>query len=199
MWSDAITGGLERSRALDRVGKALGRAFSGVVRPGRLKDLLSGTWLAHPLHPMLTDVTVGAWTGALLLDVVGGEEPLAPQRVRPPGWGGGPRPRDRAAARVRGQGPRGEDRGPGRAPIPARPLAGLAQALLCLPAPLLGEVVDLLALRLAALPVLGSVFLPCAPVTAPTLGGIDVSGHHVLLSDDGLSILSLPTPAEGNA
>ncbi len=77
MWSDAITGGLERSRALDRVGKALGRAFSGVVRPGRLKDLLSGTWLAHPLHPMLTDVTVGAWTGALLLDVVGGEESRA--------------------------------------------------------------------------------------------------------------------------
>ena len=29
-------------------------------------------WLGHPLHPVLTDVTIGCWTSALVLDLVGG-------------------------------------------------------------------------------------------------------------------------------
>ncbi len=74
MLADAITEALERSSALDRVGRLLGRATSSVVRSGRLKDFISGTWLAHPLHPMLTDVTVGAWTSSFLLDLLGNEE-----------------------------------------------------------------------------------------------------------------------------
>jgi nitrite reductase/ring-hydroxylating ferredoxin subunit/uncharacterized membrane protein len=40
---------------------------------GQVKDLLSGTWQGHPLHPVLTDATIGAWTSAVLLDLVGGE------------------------------------------------------------------------------------------------------------------------------
>jgi nitrite reductase/ring-hydroxylating ferredoxin subunit/uncharacterized membrane protein len=44
------------------------------VPQGRLKDLLAGTWMAHPVHPMLTDVTIGAWTSATILDVLGGEK-----------------------------------------------------------------------------------------------------------------------------
>jgi nitrite reductase/ring-hydroxylating ferredoxin subunit/uncharacterized membrane protein len=35
-----------------------------------LKDVLHGTWLGHPLHPVLTDIPVGAWTVAAVLDVV---------------------------------------------------------------------------------------------------------------------------------
>jgi nitrite reductase/ring-hydroxylating ferredoxin subunit/uncharacterized membrane protein len=38
-----------------------------------LKDLLSGTWLGRPLHPLLTDVVIGTWTSAFLLDVLGDE------------------------------------------------------------------------------------------------------------------------------
>lgn len=34
----------------------------------RIKDLLNGVWLGHPLHPVLTDVPIGAWTMAILLD-----------------------------------------------------------------------------------------------------------------------------------
>ena len=73
MLTDAVTEALERSGALDRVGRLLGRATSSVVRSGRLKDVLSGTWLAHPLHPVLTDVTVGAWTSSFLLDLFGNQ------------------------------------------------------------------------------------------------------------------------------
>jgi nitrite reductase/ring-hydroxylating ferredoxin subunit/uncharacterized membrane protein len=64
---------IQRSQALDRVGRALAVGFSRVVRPGTLKDLLSGTWLGHPAHPMLTDVPIGAWTSAFVLDMVEGE------------------------------------------------------------------------------------------------------------------------------
>ena len=37
-----------------------------------LKDVLSGTWLGHPLHPLLTDLPIGFWTSAFTLDLVGG-------------------------------------------------------------------------------------------------------------------------------
>lgn len=33
-----------------------------------LKDMLHGTWLGHPLHPVLTDIPIGAWTVVAVLD-----------------------------------------------------------------------------------------------------------------------------------
>jgi nitrite reductase/ring-hydroxylating ferredoxin subunit/uncharacterized membrane protein len=41
------------------------------ARPG-LHNLVDGTWLGVPLHPALTDVPMGAWTSAFVLDLVGG-------------------------------------------------------------------------------------------------------------------------------
>lgn len=64
---------LERQPALDQLSQTLAGIFSSKVQPGPVKDLLSGTWLGHPLHPMLTDVTIGAWTSALALDIFGGK------------------------------------------------------------------------------------------------------------------------------
>jgi nitrite reductase/ring-hydroxylating ferredoxin subunit/uncharacterized membrane protein len=57
---------------LDAVADAVGPLVER-IGPGSLKDLLSGTWQGHPLHPVLTDVTIGAWTSSFMLDVVGGE------------------------------------------------------------------------------------------------------------------------------
>ena len=45
-----------------------------MIRPGPLKDALSGTWLGHALHPLLTDVTIGSFTSAVALDWLGGDE-----------------------------------------------------------------------------------------------------------------------------
>lgn len=56
---------------LDRVGKLLS-APARYLRPGVIKDTLSGTRLGHPLHPVLTDVAIGSWTSAAVLDVIGG-------------------------------------------------------------------------------------------------------------------------------
>src|SRR5436190_19421316 len=63
---------IERLEALDRVAKPAARAVGRAVRPRMVRNLLSGTNLGHPLHPMLTDLPIGAWTMATLLDAVGG-------------------------------------------------------------------------------------------------------------------------------
>lgn len=36
-----------------------------------IKLLLNGSWLGHPLHPLLTDIPVGAWTLTILFDLLG--------------------------------------------------------------------------------------------------------------------------------
>src|ERR671933_1232636 len=64
---------IEQLELLDPVSEPLQKAVRTLVpQESQLKDLLSGTWLGHPLHPPLTDVVVGAWTSALLLDLFGG-------------------------------------------------------------------------------------------------------------------------------
>src|SRR6266478_10132780 len=46
------------------------KLFGQPGQPNRkIKDLLNGTWLGHPLHPVLTDVPLGTWTGMMMLDL----------------------------------------------------------------------------------------------------------------------------------
>jgi len=71
--TDAAVERIQSFRPLDALGRKLSVWFASVVRPGLFKDLLSGTWLGHPAHPMLTDVPIGAWTSAFALDLVRGE------------------------------------------------------------------------------------------------------------------------------
>ncbi|HEX6061887.1 MAG TPA: Rieske 2Fe-2S domain-containing protein [Candidatus Limnocylindria bacterium] len=42
-----------------------------IFRPQWLRSFLHGTWLGHPLHPLLTDVPIGGLTIALILDLLG--------------------------------------------------------------------------------------------------------------------------------
>jgi nitrite reductase/ring-hydroxylating ferredoxin subunit len=65
---------LEGAEGLDGVGKTLGKAIRGVIKPGVVKDALSGTWLGHALHPLMTDVVIGSFVSATLLDALGGED-----------------------------------------------------------------------------------------------------------------------------
>lgn len=66
---EAIT----RLDALDPPAKVIGRSVRDAVPSGPVKDALSGTWLGHALHPLLTDLPIGTWTSAVLLDWLGGE------------------------------------------------------------------------------------------------------------------------------
>jgi nitrite reductase/ring-hydroxylating ferredoxin subunit len=66
---------IERWGALDAVAAPLRGVAHRLVPEGTaLKDALSGTWLGHPLHPMLTDVVVGSWMSALVLDRLGADD-----------------------------------------------------------------------------------------------------------------------------
>jgi nitrite reductase/ring-hydroxylating ferredoxin subunit/uncharacterized membrane protein len=54
----------------DLTQKAVGGFYDALGKPGRyLKGLLSGTYvLRHPLHPVLTDIPLGAWTVVIVAD-----------------------------------------------------------------------------------------------------------------------------------
>ena len=65
----------------DAVQPIFGGLFTNAGEAGRLaKDLLNGVWLGHPLHPLITDVPIGAWTMTQLFDVMsmarGGDDSL---------------------------------------------------------------------------------------------------------------------------
>ena len=68
----AVTESIAAITALDAPAKAIAKQFRSLLPPGAVKDALSGTWLGHALHPLLTDVPIGTWTSATLLDLVGG-------------------------------------------------------------------------------------------------------------------------------
>jgi hypothetical protein len=70
---------IEHFTALDAVAEPVRGLVSKAVQPRLVRNLLSGTNLGHPVHPMLTDVPIGAWSMSALLDTVGGAsaEPAA--------------------------------------------------------------------------------------------------------------------------
>jgi nitrite reductase/ring-hydroxylating ferredoxin subunit/uncharacterized membrane protein len=54
------------------LGAAIRQAYSRVGEAGQVvKNAMHGVWLGHPLHPVFTDVPIGAWTTSLVLDAVG--------------------------------------------------------------------------------------------------------------------------------
>lgn len=61
---------IESAGGLDPAAKKLGETIRNIVPRGGVKDALSGTWLGHAVHPMLTDVVIGSFTSASLLDVL---------------------------------------------------------------------------------------------------------------------------------
>jgi len=57
----------------ETVQKFVDRALYAGGRPSaqRIRNFLNGTWLGDPLHVVLTDIPIGAWTVALVFDVMG--------------------------------------------------------------------------------------------------------------------------------
>lgn len=63
---------IENASWLDRPAGAGTSALTKALVPGPVKSALSGTWLGHPVHPVLVTVPLGAWVGASVLDATGG-------------------------------------------------------------------------------------------------------------------------------
>jgi uncharacterized membrane protein len=74
---DALVARLESVEALDDPGRTAGRKVRRLIPDGAPKDVLSGAWLGHALHPLLTDIPIGVWTSSGLLDWTGGKESRA--------------------------------------------------------------------------------------------------------------------------
>jgi nitrite reductase/ring-hydroxylating ferredoxin subunit/uncharacterized membrane protein len=60
---------------LQKEGESLAQFIHKLVLQGgestrTVADILHGIWLGHPLHPLLTDIVVGAWTLGALFDVI---------------------------------------------------------------------------------------------------------------------------------
>jgi hypothetical protein len=66
--------GLEEAEALDRPVRALEPLIREVFDTGTRGSVLRGDWLGHAVHPLLTDMVLGTWTSATLLDLFGGPE-----------------------------------------------------------------------------------------------------------------------------
>jgi nitrite reductase/ring-hydroxylating ferredoxin subunit/uncharacterized membrane protein len=72
---------IERQEAIDAVDGPIRSFALKFIRNGPFKDGLSGTWLGHPLHPMLVAVPTGSWVGASVLDLTPGHNDLAARRL----------------------------------------------------------------------------------------------------------------------
>jgi len=60
---------------LDPIADALSRGVRGSYELAgpvgqQVKNAVHGVWLRHPLHPVFTDVPIGAWTTGLVLDAI---------------------------------------------------------------------------------------------------------------------------------
>ena len=64
----------ERAESFDPASAKVAEVVEKAIPQGFVREFLAGTWLGHPLHPVLTDVPIGAWVAAGFLDVFGGEE-----------------------------------------------------------------------------------------------------------------------------
>jgi nitrite reductase/ring-hydroxylating ferredoxin subunit/uncharacterized membrane protein len=63
----------EQNRPVEeKLQKAIDKALyaNGNPTAQKLRNFLNGTWLGEPLHVVLTDIPVGAWTAALTLDAL---------------------------------------------------------------------------------------------------------------------------------
>jgi nitrite reductase/ring-hydroxylating ferredoxin subunit len=66
--------------AIDKLAEPLSKAVRGAYEAAgpvgqQAKNALHGVWLGHPLHPVFTDVPIGAWTTALALDTAANGDP----------------------------------------------------------------------------------------------------------------------------
>jgi hypothetical protein len=73
MSDDVIIGNIEKQEWLkpaeEGLQKLIHKAF-GFKGGRQAKNFLHGTWVGHPLHVILTDIPIGAWTVAIAFDAL---------------------------------------------------------------------------------------------------------------------------------
>jgi uncharacterized membrane protein len=69
-----LTQRLEQTQALDAVVRLVQPLVDALLADPDRAALLQGMWLGHAVHPLLTDVPIGTWTSATVLDLIGGRQ-----------------------------------------------------------------------------------------------------------------------------
>jgi nitrite reductase/ring-hydroxylating ferredoxin subunit/uncharacterized membrane protein len=75
MAPESVTDLISRQAWLEQASDVLQPAVKNAFKAGgptgeSIKNALHGKWLGHPLHPAITDIPIGAWTTALVFDIV---------------------------------------------------------------------------------------------------------------------------------
>jgi uncharacterized membrane protein len=70
-WLQGAIASVEGNAAIDRTFGPLERS-AAPVSSGRVASVLRGEWLGHALHPLMTDLPLGCWMSAGVLDLFGG-------------------------------------------------------------------------------------------------------------------------------
>src|SRR3954469_4863722 len=69
-----LTERLEGARPLDAVAGAMQPLVNALLADPKRADVLHGMWVGHSIHPLLTDIPIGVWTSANILDFIGGKK-----------------------------------------------------------------------------------------------------------------------------
>ena len=95
---------IEEVDSLDAAADQVSQAVSRVTHRPPVSNVVGGSWIGHPVHPILTDLPIGLWTRAFVLDLVGGRprgrrrrpssawECSPPSPPPSPAWPTGPTP-----------------------------------------------------------------------------------------------------------
>ena len=82
---------IERAEMIDSISGSLRSFVDRLVGDGVPRDLATGRWLGHPVHPAAVTVPLACWFGSTVLDLVGGRDargavssPGRPRRRRGP-------------------------------------------------------------------------------------------------------------------
>lgn len=67
-----LTRRIETSARLDAATKPLSAVAGRLTGSKPVRSVLQGDWLGHAVHPVLTDLPIGLWTSATVLDLIGG-------------------------------------------------------------------------------------------------------------------------------
>jgi hypothetical protein len=72
---------VEELRSVDGVGASIANAVRRATKRSEVDGALRGSWLGHPVHPIVVTVPIGAWVCAAVLDVLPGNRDAARKLV----------------------------------------------------------------------------------------------------------------------
>ena len=70
---ESVVKQVENAKQLDPVLDKVAGAVNTATGPAAVKNAVTGSWLGHPVHPLLVAMPIGAWVGASTLDLIGGK------------------------------------------------------------------------------------------------------------------------------